>query len=495
MILDARELADSAVLTADVCIAGGGAAGLTLGLSLRNKGLTVCILESGGYEPDNAVQALYQGTMSGIKTWELDKCRMRLLGGTTYHWEGLCRPFVPEDFTARAYIPGSGWPVTYEDIVPFYRRAHRTLGLGGFDYDARALSERLQFPLLLADSDVVEPRFYQLSPPVRFGTRYRTDLNEAPDVHVYLHANVVDIRLTAAGGPVSHFECKTLEGTSFRVEAQRYVLALGGLENARVLLASNAQQSEGIANGSGRVGYFLEHPHYYRCIALLTKPSDLRFYRRNRVDIPVDGQSQLVDVYGGFGLSAAVRAGAGLPDFTATLEPAALEEADTGRLPAKTMQALTVSGAGRPELLRLSLQTEQTPTPESRMTLGNEVDALGMPRIDLHWTIRSDDNEALCRAAELLGVELGRAGLGRAWVPLQDQRFAWIRNAGCHHMGTTSMSADASLGVVNARCQAHDVENLYIAGSSVFVTGGACNPTLSIVALAHRLADHLEETF
>jgi choline dehydrogenase-like flavoprotein len=495
LISDARELADGAVLAADVCIAGAGAAGLTLALSLRNKGLTVCVLESGGYEPDHMVQRLYQGKMSGITTWQLDQCRMRLFGGTTYHWEGLCRPFLPEDFTERSYIPGSGWPLTYDEMVPYYRRAHRTLGLGGFDYDAVALAERLQFPLLMADSDVIEPRFYQFSAPVRFGKRYRKPLTQARDVHVYLHANLVEIRLAASGGPVSHFECKTLEGTSFHVEAQRYVLALGGLENPRVLLASNAQQSEGVANGSDGVGYFLEHPHYHRSIALLMKPPDFRFYTRNRVDIPVDGKSQLVEVYGAFGLSAAARAAASLPDFTATIDPPSPEDTDTERLSPTTMRALIVGEAGHPQLFRLRLQTEQTRTPESRMTLGDEVDALGMPRIDLHWTIRPEDNEALRRAAELIGIELGRAGLGRAWTPLQDGRFAWIRDPGCHHMGTTPMSSDPSRGVVDSHCRAHEVNNLYIAGSSVFVTGAACNPTLTIVALAHRLADHLAETF
>ncbi|MGH9158416.1 MAG: GMC oxidoreductase [Vicinamibacteraceae bacterium] len=493
MISDARKLAGGAVLTADVCVAGAGAAGLTLALALRDKGLTVCVLESGGYEPDPAVQALYQGKMSGITTWQLDQCRLRLFGGTTYHWEGLCRPFLPEDFAERSYIPGSGWPLTYDEIVPYYRRAHRTLGLGGFDYDAAALAERLRFPLLMADSDVIEPRFYQISPPVRFGTRYRKPVTQARDIHVYLHANLVEIRLARTGGPVSHFECKTLEGTSFRAEARCYVLALGGLENPRLLLASNAQQPEGVANGSRRVGDFLEHPHYHRGIGFLMTPPDLRFYTRNEVDIPVDGQRTLVTAYGAFGLSAAARAASRLPDFIATIDPSSPAQDDIEPLSVRTVRAL-IARAGRPQLFRLRLQTEQTLTSESRMTLGEEVDALGVPRIDLHWSIRPEDNEALRRAAELIGRELGRAGLGRAWTPLQDGRFAWIRDAGCHHMATTPMSSDPSRGVVNSHCRAHEVDNLYIAGSSVFVTGAACNPTLTIVALAHRLADHLAET-
>jgi choline dehydrogenase-like flavoprotein len=92
MITDARTLADSATLEADVCIAGAGAAGMTIALELRASGLSVLLLESGGTDQEPEVQSLSEGRMVGIDTWNVRAMRIRALGGTTGHWAGWCRP-------------------------------------------------------------------------------------------------------------------------------------------------------------------------------------------------------------------------------------------------------------------------------------------------------------------------------------------------------------------------------------------------------------------
>lgn len=490
MFYDARALAPNAALSADVCIVGAGAAGITLALGLRDAGLSVCVLESGGFEISDANQALYQGRMSGIDTWALDKMRVRAFGGTTAWWAGYCRPLDPEDFEARPYIPDSGWPFGYDDLEPYYARACDLVEIGELEFDPVKLAARSGRSLLPFDQSVLETRVYRLGPPTRFGTRYRAELDGAEDIHVYLNANLRHVRLTQRRGLVSHLECATREGGAFTVEASRYVLALGGVENARMLLASNADQPEGVANGSGRVGEFSEHPHLYGSGAIAwTRQHDLGFYLRHRIDATISGRPGTVDLLGGIALSRDVRESEGLPNFMATLDPVPMDN-DTGALSPTHAAAVVGRKAGAPSAVRLTYRCEQTITPDSRIRLMQEVDALGIPRIDLHWAVRDEDRRARRRSFALMARELGRLGLGRLW----DKELAGAETVpapGGHHLGTTRMSVDPAKGVVDANSRAHDVENLYITGGSVFPSGGDANPTLTIVALAHRLADHL----
>ena len=140
-------------------------------------------------------------------------------------------------------------------------------------------------------------------------------------------------------------------------------------------------------------------------------------------------------------------------------------------------------------------ELEQAPNPASRVRLIEQRDALGMPRVQLEWRLSGLDKRSIRRAHELLARELGRAGLGRLQLMLSEDEHRWPPElgGGRHHMGTTRMHRDPARGVVDPDCRVHGVGNLYVAGSSVFPTVGAANPTLTIVALALRLADHLVE--
>ncbi|MGD9905788.1 MAG: GMC oxidoreductase [Vicinamibacterales bacterium] len=494
MLIDARTLADGATLEADVCIAGAGAAGMTIALDLRGSGLSVLLLESGGVERDEATQALSEGRMTGIDTWDMRRMRIRALGGTTGHWNGWCRPLMAQDFERRDYIPDSGWPVTYSELLPWFRKACRTVEIGEFEWDADERSERTAKPLLPLSSNV-EQRYYQYSPPTRFSTVYGPVLEQAEDVRVVTWANLVDIRLDQTRGSVEGFACRTLDGTSFRVTAGRYVLALGGIENARVLLASRSQQREGVANGHDVVGrYFMEHPHYYGSIGVVHAAAlDLSFYRRGDSDWKrADGSP--VQMLGALALSRAVSKREKLLNFSATFLPAARANApktESDLVPAATAQALVTRGRGEFTATQLTLRCEQSPLRDSRITLGDDVDALGMPRVALDWRIAPEDDVQMRRAMVILGRELGAAGLARLWVPGDAARFAWRQDPGGHHMGATRMGKDPAVSVVDATSRTHEVRNLYITGGSVFTTGGDSNPTLTVVALAHRLADTL----
>ena len=492
MLLDADTLKETE-LEADVCIAGAGAAGMTLALDLRASGLSVILLESGGFRREAQTQRLSDGRMIGINTWNLRSMRVRALGGATGHWEGWCRPLMPHDFEVRDYIPNSGWPIRYEELSPWYARACETLEIGPFQWNAEARAKAMG-TAVLPTGGAIDHRYYQFSPPTRFARTYGGALEKAEHVRVIAHANVTDIRLDENGGRVQSFTCRTLAKTEFHVRANRYVLALGGIENPRVLLAARSQQPHGVANAHDVVGrYFMEHPHYYGSVGLVhAAKRDLSFYTRMPSDLKsANGTS--VRVMGAFGLAADVARRERLLNFSAAFHPVKAD-AETGVLTSAQMQALVTRGTAGYQVAQLAIRAEQSPLAESRVTLTNDLDPLGMPRAALDWRIAPEDDVQLRRALVLLGSELGASGIARAWIPGDASRFVWRPSPGGHHMGTTRMGSDPATSVVNADCRTHQVENLYIAGSSVFPTGGEANPTLTIVALAHKLADTIKRT-
>lgn len=495
MLIDGRSLSSGTTLEADVCIAGAGAAGMTIALDLRGAGLSVVLLESGGHERDAATQTLSEGRMTGIDTWNMRQMRIRALGGTTGHWNGWCRPLMPQDFAAHAHVPGSGWPVKYSEMVPWYRRACRTLEIGEFDWDSEKRADRVGKRLLPVSSQI-DQRYYQFSPPTRFALVYAPVLERTEEVRVVTWANLSDIRLDQTRGRVESVACRTLDGTTFHVHAGRYVLALGGIENARVLLASRSQQPEGVANGHDVVGrYFMEHPHYYGSIGVVHGPAlDLAFFRRGDSDFRrADGSP--VQILGALGLSAEVSRRERLLNFSttflATPRPGSART-DSDVVPSAAAGALVTRGAGDHQTTQLTIRAEQSPLRDSRVTLSDEVDALGMPRVALDWRIAPEDDAQMRRAMVILARELAAAGLARLWVPGDATRFIWRQDPGGHHLGATRMGRDPAVSVVDADCRAHEVRNLYLTGGSVFTTGGDSNPTLTVVALAHRLADTLK---
>ncbi|NNL65468.1 MAG: GMC family oxidoreductase [Myxococcales bacterium] len=495
MKLDARTFEAGRTLEADVVIVGGGAAGISIARELAGGPLRVCLLESGGDTFEAASHALLRGVNAGAPYFPLDSCRLRYLGGTTNHWSGASWPLEPIDFESRPGIPHSGWPLSRADLDPFYRRAHRVCQLGPFDYGLeRWRGEDGDAPWPLGEGAAVT-KLMQSSPPTRFGHEYGEELFAAENVTVCLHATALELETGRRGSRVEAVRVGVLDGVDFRVEGKRFVLASGGIDNPRLLLLS-----PGIANPHDQIGrYFTEHL-MLPCGFLL--PSDpeipLGFYTTH----VVDG----TQARGVLGLAAEVLRDEGLLNFSANLKPwlaqKGLLERKLGRL-GRPVRRLASRLSGPRDLLGVQLEShaEQAPNPDSRVTLATEKDAFGLPRARLDWRLSALDKRSLRRSTELLGEALGAAGLGRVrsliegpddeWARWQG-RSAWTGPTGAfHHMGATRMHEDPRQGVVDPDCRVHGVDNLFVAGSSVFPTSGYANPTLTLVALALRLADHL----
>ena len=522
MLTDGRDLGAS-VREADVCVAGAGPAGITLAVELAGRGLRVCLLESGGLRWTIRNQLHFRGKSTGDPYHPLFRARTRAFGGTSHHWlkttrgwsvdGGLrCRPLDPLDFEERPHVPGSGWPFDARHLAPYYARAHAAAGLHDPTYDPARLSDPEATPLLSLPGGVVETAACLMAPARSFLDRF-AEVRDAPNVDLILNATAVGF--DAEGGPlrVRAVQAAVPGGARFGVRAKHFVLAGGGIENARLLL--NAR----IGNEHGLVGRtFMEHVQFDSAIL---HPSDpelggrLGFYRRH--------QAGGVAVLGGFRLSdEAIRDQGLLNSFTTFLPRTALFASPGVRSFAELFQGARMGhGTGHfrghaanvvrglpevaraighkafprrsddPTLLGLVTTAEQAPHPESRVTLGRARDDCGLRRARLHWRLGELDFGSLRRTQEILADEFADARLGHV-TNLWGDSSPTPTPVGCwHHVGTTRMHVSPGDGVVDPDCRVHSTENLFVAGSSVMPTAGATTVTLTLVALAIRLADHL----
>jgi len=501
-------------LDCDLCIIGAGAAGITLALQFAGSNTRVILLEAGGRQVEADTQALYKGSNIGHPYYKLEDARLRAFGGSTGHWGGACWPLEPGDFAVRHWVQSSGWPVGRAELDPYYEKAQQICQAGPFNYDPHYWQEHeTPAPLLFTEGDI-ETRFYHNSPPTRFGSVYRDDLARARNVTAILHANVTHLQLAEDGRALRQVDVASLEGRKLRVNARRYVLACGGLENPRLLLSADDVAPNGIGNRHDLVGrYFMDHPvTYYAGTMLIDGNVNLRFYTRHtsrsrhirgglRLSDQLQRTERLLDCW----ISLDISGASGQPDgWRPNVDPEIL--------PVPAVQDYITDVENLPysvkhhgfHSVRLLCHSEQSPNPDSRVTLETKRDALGMRRLKLDWRLTDYDRYSVHRTLELLGMELGAHGMGRIRIDLDGDLRAWSEPdqaarinhpwGSYHHIGTTRMHDDPKQGVVDRHCRVHDVDNLYIAGSSVFPTCGYANPTLTIVALACRLGDHLKST-
>jgi choline dehydrogenase-like flavoprotein len=503
------------VIECDLCIAGAGAAGITIARQFIGTPTRVVVLESGGldFEPDT--QDLAIGRNVGLPYYDLDIARLRLLGGSTNHWGGMCTRLDPLDFEPRPWVPHSGWPIGFDDLDPWYRRAHEIVDLGPYEYDPADLvpEDAAYLPL---DDGALRPKMWRYSvPPTNFNAKYRAELERAANVELWLHANLVEIEAEASGRAVGAFWTAILGGRSARVRSGAYVLALGGIENPRLLLNSNRVIGPGLGNERDLVGrFFMEHIGVIAGTALVAEGNWHEAY----VEFLRDGQQlrcaiapsperqaqeRVLNTMAMLGEVSLIRwhsKGYGaLYEIKEALKSRQIPEDLALHLwnIITDLQGIVRGVAEKVDpTVYVTIEGEQAPNPDSRVRLGDERDALGLRRIELDWRLSEIDKRTIRVLTELIGSELGRIGAGRVrldeWLMADDDGWPEELVGAFHHMGTTRMASDASQGVVDANGKVFGQGNLYVAGSSVFPTGGCANPTLTLVALALRLADHLQ---
>lgn len=491
--IDARTVPEGTVLQPDIAIIGGGPAGISIALALAATPYRVVLLESGAMDFEPQTQALYEGAESGVQYLGLTASRMRFLGGGTNIWGGWSRPMDDIEFEERSWMPHSGWPFGRSEIAPYYPRAQVLCEAGPWHYEkAESWSPELG-PMISLGEGGVATRWFQFSKmrgsvlPTQFGKRYAEDLKRVRNLSLYLHANVTRLALARDGKKLDRLDVATLSGRHFTVKPKLTILATGAIEVARLMLASNDVMPAGVGNANDLVGrYFADHPIPRDIGTLVLFDGKLAPYYLNTKTI------QGAQMRAGLFPSEKYRRAHGALDSSITIEsPTKLDELGKAGV-AATAASLGVE-SGNAVAFTLGGGCEVTPDPDRRVTLGPQRDALGIPRIKLNVRLADSDLAHFRDTLKELGRQLlvSRVGMLRL---NRKERSEWLAGIdwGNHHMGTARAHADPKKGVVDANLKVHDVANLFVAGSAVYPTYGAVNPTLSIVAMALRLADHVK---
>jgi len=521
-VQDVRVLAEGEVVRTDVCIVGAGPVGLTLAAELSRANIDVLLLESGGLAPDPWADSLSTFESTGAaRVMDPSLSRNRILGGSSSTWSGRVAAFDANDFAERAWVPGSGWPIPRSQLVQFLGRTRSYLGVAVADNNDVAVRDHVlgrdahRFdPALLEDyvwsysSDAERKRDF-----MRFGPRALA--LDMPGARTFLNATVTHIDTNAQGTEVTGLRVVGPDGLARLVHASDTVLCAGGIENARVLLASDRVVRGGVGNGNDRVGrYLMDHPRgHVGAFAPRDLASAQRAFSSYRVRLDGSGTT----LTRGVALSRSIQAREQLLSCSAWLDPVVSEHDPFRALGCLARSRSSWQGArdvargslglvrGSVRVLRrrspvrvldalhLTTMVEQVPDPDSRITLSGARDALGVRLARIDWRLGEAEARTTRRMASVFADELQRVGLPRPELlpMITDLSVPFYLPDVAHPMGTTRMSADAREGVVDTDCAVHGVARLHCAGTSVFPTAGHANPTQTALALVIRLADRL----
>jgi hypothetical protein len=456
----------------DVCIIGAGAAGITLANKLDQENIKVCLCEGGSETYSEESQEIYKGNNIGDHYFNLDVARLRFLGGSTNHWNGLCRSFEEIDFN-RGYLGEEyRWPITYDEIFKYHDESCKILEIdNNFEY----LEKNKQ------DKEIRKITF-KFSPPVRFNEKYRNKIDESKNIILFLNANLLDIE--GENKLIKSAKFESFSKKQLKIKANVFIFAMGGIENSRFLLWFKEKYNSKFYDKKIPIGkYWMEHPNFTLGSAIVDKSITDSIYFSINPNIQINKKI----------LNCGFRINKITNYETKKLVKELLCIAPKfGNKVSDLLNKKLVCGAG------FFASWEQSPNIYSNITLARTFDKFNIPRINLNWKKNSLDRKTLMESINtfnnwLMDEELGRIHLHK-WVNEQSNYPQNDEIAGYHHMGGTRMHKNPSYGVVDENCKVHGSKNLYVIGSSIFTTGGHNNPTLPIVQFTLRLADHLIKT-
>jgi len=476
----------------DVCIIGSGPAGTVLGMDLVERGFKTIIIESGpdlyGNTYDDRIQGLEVYGNSGEIDYPILGSRVRALGGTSAIWTGRCSRLHPYDFERNPYTPfEASWPVTYSDLETYYSQAEKTLQVRGGEISSFHAPMSTPFPLpadldisglqSLMDNVGIKVNYSPTSTgthgdgPIRVARDLLPSFEKSP--HAQLISGITATKLLVdSSGRVVGAEAKNLDGVTRVIRAGVFVVASGAVESARLLLLSRSERfPEGIGNRHDRVGRcFMEHPN-------LTFTGYIEHNWNTLSPMYELGRShQYYDSFKKRGLGGLILV------FTQSwIFKDDLSDWDSGTLKEKIGN---IFNRVRQAELRIGATFEQEPSDMNRVRLSSQLkDYFGNPAAEISLNFSDNDRRTLQETrtqVEKIYHQLGG-------VEINELPMGWSH----HHMGTCRMGENPKTSVVDPDLRVHGTQNLYVAGSASFVTGGATHPTITIVALSHRLADHL----
>lgn len=524
MFYDGRQIESGSRLEYDVCIIGGGPAGITLAHALKDSGKRVAIIESGDRYYDEDIQSLYNGINVNPVFPDPSISRVRALGGASNHWGGSCNEFDEIDFSHRSWINNSGWPITKAELQPYYGRAKTYCEIPNESFSAEYWASKTDLKLFPSNQNVRSSMSFR-SPPTNFGEVWANQFESSQLISVFLFSNAHIVDFDEKKQKIRSLEVKSWGGSSFHIDADIFVLAMGGIENARMLLHWNNQNENRLGNQHGLVGrYFMDHPTVKSAFLLPTVGQhSFDFYRPLKY-----GKSQF---FGFLQFSDQALRQNEITNMKLAMIPADhyfLSEAIISahsishsakqlKLPRYLFRHMRNIFADFDMLLEAASRSyrgehlfdysddfagyffdammEQEPNPDSRITLSqSRTDRLGVPEVEIDWRLTSADKDRVWKAMDVLANYFGETAIGRLRTRRHQPVHVWELQMGfgSHHMGTTRMAGSERSGVVDADMKVFGTDNVFMAGSSVFPTSSHVPPTLTIVALSLRLAERLK---
>ncbi|MDJ0531483.1 MAG: GMC family oxidoreductase [Xenococcaceae cyanobacterium MO_207.B15] len=492
MITDILDMGEQINLRGQVVVVGSGIAGAEVATHLARHGREVVLLESGRGQFDPSIQALNDLTFLGKRHRELDPntyyhrylppelrgvSRVRQFGGTSNVWTGKWKYLQPSDFDGRTWVANSGWPISFDDLLPYYRSAAKDYGFG--DLEAEAMRPEIrEFRAKVAAGGLKMSSFYWEENPTRTAVRFGDEMRRSENLHVLLGATATELKLDDSGQRITAVACRSLEGRELIVEGDVIILAMGAFETARLLLASDRQIPGGIGNAHDLVGrFYTDHPKHHTGILW---PGQLTQQYAHEMQYKPKPRFCLC-----FALDDVTQREQELLEHVLYLKPIYEKKMAPvpGRPTCRDDNGLVVA-------YRVKFVTEQVPHKDSRIKLGKERDALGQRKLELNWCFTDHDQQSLSKILEILPHRVAEAGLGTIDFGDDPPSLENMTDA-AHQMGTTRMASRPEEGVVDRNCRVFGTDNLYVASSAVFPTGPSYSPTFTILALARRLGQHL----
>ncbi|WP_439534090.1 FAD-dependent oxidoreductase [Polymorphobacter sp.] len=452
----------------DVAVVGSGPAGMTVAVALARLGRNVLLLEGGDRYFTDESQEQYQGEVIGDHYFDLDGCRVRSLGGTSVHWSGWCRPFEAEDFDRRDYDSMAWWQIGRADLEPYRKTAAKMLGARD-DFWSRDETDGLR-----------RFAFSRSAEPTRFADTYIDELTASRRITLAMNSNLVGI--DTDGSRNTGLTMADYKGLRRTIRARQFVMACGGIENSRLLMHFNPASNGKLVKNAATLGrYWMEHPHFDIGTGFIDTLSDhTGYYSFQPAELRRRGL-----------LNCGLRVHQ--PILTGWQE----KVTDLACLaPDLASRVFTLLERRQHCTSELRAAWEMAPRAANRIELDlSKRDGMGIPRVKLHWRHTEADHANMRDLALAYGEHLVRTNRGRIklapWVLNNGPYPTDDEIAGYHHIGGTRMSDRPETGIVDRTLKVFGQDNLYMAGSSVFPTGGHVNPTMTIVQLSLRLADHL----
>lgn len=488
----------------DITIIGAGAAGILLAVKLTRAGQKVCIIESGHFEYDSTKQSLNKVVNTGKVLSTAVEGRVRAIGGTTITWGGQSLPFSKLDFSERPWLSGSGWPINYEEVAKYYNEANDFMGIDTLNYKDDIFKKiHVEDPGF--DSDKIDFHISKWAPIPDFKKLYHSFLEKW--VTVFYNAHLIQINKNSQS-QVESIKISNFTSESYFIPVKKLIIAAGGIESVRILLENNLGNEYRLV-GKG----FMEHPCIKIGWANTPNPYKLQsifnthLWKKRKYSLRLSlsesfqkkeqtlncsaslmflPAADTFDPYGelkafmkNFKVSNLIRASKGFTSITKSIYALVRH------------QFFYKANAE----ISLVLMAEQESISESYIDLSNEVDQFGLKKVEVHWDIKQNTWQTVVKTSAILKAELERLELAAVniYPAITMNNPDWKNSLSDvnHHMGGAKMSATKNEGVVNKNLQVWDTPNLFVCSSAVFPSASHSNPTLTILALGCRLANHL----